>query len=110
MSLEAQSRRRAVQTQVAGAGTQRLQPEEAGNEVCWWRCVPGGLGRLQGARRHCGTQEWTHSVGSLREGLKDTGLTEAGGGCQWPALLSLPHYPSEAGVWVLLGRVGPSLS
>lgn len=26
------------------------------------------------------------------------------------ALLSLPHYPSEAGVWVLLGRVGPSLS
>lgn len=33
---------------VARAGTQRQQSEGTGNEVWWWPCMPGSLGRLQG--------------------------------------------------------------
>lgn len=116
--------------QVARAGTQRQQSEGAGNEAWWWQCVPGGLDRLT---RRTLVPRSGHILLDLSERvlrkphwplLTPCSLTVEGkdrskqstcsgdwretrGGCQWPGLLTLPHSPSEAGVWMLLGRVAP---
>lgn len=63
-----------VQMQAAGAGTQRQQAEGAANEVCWWRCIPGGSEQTSVHTQDTGTQGWAHVIGCLREGLKEATL------------------------------------